>query len=171
MDIMGIAIANQMDNRRDVLQYPDGPLSPKRPLTPAASGWDTDPSSLENCVDGDNTSKTGVGSTTVGGAAVYGYVSFDLESVRNVIITAKLEAHSSASTTTCYIENSVDGTTWYPVHANVIYATGTATSADVSYSTIVTSVHGRYFRIRFNVGGAATAYGTLYTVSAYDIGD
>lgn len=68
MDVVTVAIAKQMDDRRDILQYPDGPLNPPRPLTPTADAtWATPPSDLDHCVDGNPSTKTGVGETVVGG--------------------------------------------------------------------------------------------------------
>lgn len=94
-----------------------------------------------------------------------------MESIRNVIVTAKIGAWSSTGTTNIYLEMSDNGTNWKSVHANIISAAGTATSNEGYNCTLASGVHGRYFRLRFQVGAAATGYGELYTVTAYDIGD
>lgn len=166
MDIKTIAISKQMDERRNVLRYPNGPLSPAAPITPTVSGFDTDPTDLGNVTDGDLTTASATGSKVMGASGVYGYLIFDMGSAKNVIISAKVGIWSTASTTSAYLETSPDGTNWVTVGANTIRPAGTSAS-EVINSVLINGVHTRYFRIRFSVGAAATAYAKIYTVTAY----
>lgn len=131
-----------------------------------ASTFDTPPSDLSNATDTNGvTTATGTGSKTTSGTAVYGYLTFDTGRQQNLAIVTRVGIWSDTGETRLYIDTSDDGTSW---RLSPLLATITQTSELEQKDGFLIS-NCRYFRLRFYVGAATTAYAKIYNVSAFGV--
>lgn len=167
---MDYAIAKQLDERRNLLRYPDGPLAPARPIVPTFGLFDAaTPSNPENCVDGSMDTETGAGAKTLGTGSNFGYAYFDLGSIKNVLVMARIKASVSGAggEVRLYIEGSDDNNT-ANVKISNLYEKATITSeAYIDFSQARTC---RMIRVRFYGAVAADYTGKLVEVKAFDLG-
>jgi hypothetical protein len=83
-------------------------------VLPVASSWDVIPTNLANATDGDVDTATGTGTSTGKGAfGTYGIISFDLGSVKNVLIGGKVGIWSTIGDSEVYVQASTDGINFY----------------------------------------------------------
>jgi len=137
-----------------------------RGILGVASGWGTDPANLENMTDGDIDTVTGTGEKVMGGAGSYGYLTFDLGSIKTVLIGCRVGLWSSAGTAYFYPQESNDLATWRMLTTNV----ANITSATEKVVPVLSPVlNGRYIRFQFYVNTAATAYAKIYEVAAWEL--
>jgi hypothetical protein len=171
MDIKGIALAKQMDDRRNVLRYPNGPLSPAAPIVPTYMNFDAQaPANLEKATNNDFDDPVGTGIRTVEAAGNIGGFIFDLGSIKNVFFGLKCSVWSDGSTYICYLQGSNDGTNY---KLNVALHPSIATNSDgVTTSTMDVGnfVRGRYIRVFWRLAGAATGNVKLFEAFAHEIG-
>lgn len=169
MDIKGIALSKQMDDRRNVLRYPNGPLSPAAPIVPTYTGFeDGAPTDLEKATDGNLAEGTGPGSKILSSSGTVGYFNFDLGSEKNVMIEGAINFGATGGvTSTAYIEIArTDGTYLTPPIYN---ATTTGTYPTKRQLSPISGVC-RYIKIRVGVNGAATAQASIIELRAHELG-
>jgi hypothetical protein len=167
MDIKGIALAKQMDDRRNVLRYPNGPLSPAAPIVPTYTGFeDAPPTNLENATDGDITTCTGVAQKILGTAGTGGTFVFDMGEVRSVLVGFILGVKTTASTLQLFIESSDDNITYRTASLNNNATSSTSKVIRDGLSSLLT---GRYIRIRAVNTGAGTIDVEVYQCMAYEL--
>lgn len=143
------------------------PINVLRGIVPTATTWDTDPTSLANCTDGDHTTVTGTGSKVMGAAGYVGYLNFDLGSIKTFIFGGKVGLWSTAGSVSMYVTVSDDDITYSNNTAVVMIVTTTTELAGFILSKIFT---GQYIRLSFYAGSAATANAKIYEVMAYEVG-
>jgi len=135
-------------------------------LLGVAADWGTDPTDLENATDGDLAIVTGTGVTIKGAGGTYGTLTFDLGSIKTVLLSGRFGLWSTASTTRILAESSDDNITYRSDWTNLCDITTTAEKVIDSKATILT---GRYARIKFHVNAAATANAKIYEVMAWKL--
>ena len=131
-----------------------------------ASGWDTDPANLERVTDGDIDTVTGTGNKIMGGAGFYGYITFDLGSVKTMLLGARVGMWSTAGTTNIYFETSNDNITYRNLQPILCASTAVA---EIVSELVAKVVRGRYVRLRLYVSAAATAYAKIYEIMAWEL--
>ncbi len=131
-----------------------------------ASGFDTAPTNLRACVDGDYSVATGQGSKNQSGAGYYGYITFDLGSVKLVEIAGRVGIWSAAGAVQVSVDSSDDNSTW----RTGTIAQATATSVTEAVRELVGAITmGRYIRLAFYVGASAnTANCKVYEITAHE---
>lgn len=136
-------------------------------IPPTVSGWDTDPTNLNNATDGDPDTVTGTGSTTLGGSGTFGYVELDLGQDGPYVVGAKIGKWSTTASTWVVLNTKADGTNWSIAAWNFIESvaktTEYVTNSLMGFST------SRYLQFRFYINGAATAYAKIYEIYAYKL--
>ena len=137
-----------------------------RGVVPVASGWDTPPSNLENCTDGNISTATGTGQTVKGGAGDFGYLVFDLGSIKFVDVSLISITSSNTGNTAILIESSDDNNTW---RSSYYASTLTITTTAALKPVLKVACMGRYIRIRYNLSAAGTATAIINNVSAVEI--
>jgi len=165
MDIKGIAIAKQMDDRRNVLRYPNGPLSPAAPIVPTADTFDTNPTNLERTTDGNFDTATGDGSKVLGGAGTVGQLIYDLGSVKTVTVGGKVGLSQNGSATVRVLVDSSQNGLDYINSTSILFST-TLTSNRIE-ELLAQTVTGRYIRIRIYSTAACTAVAKFYQIFAH----
>jgi hypothetical protein len=167
MDIKGIALAKQMDDRRNVLRYPNGPLSPAAPIVPTYTGFeDAPPTNLENATDGDITTCTGVAQKILGYAATGGTFVFDMGKVRTVLVGFILGVKTTASAIQIFIDSSDDNITY---RNTSMVNNSTGSTSKVIMNGLSSLLTGRYIRIRAVNTGAGTIDVEVYQCMAYEL--
>lgn len=155
------------DGSNWVIVESNEPKNILRGVVPTASGWGTAPTNLANCTDGDLSTVTGTGSKVMGGAGDYGYVVFDLGSVKTVLVGFRVGLWSTSNTASVYVDGSPDNVTFYSTtNVNVSNASAVELISDATNCAILTC---RYIRLRFNINGAATANAKIYEAMAYEL--
>ena len=147
-----------------VMQF--SPVNILRGIVPVASIWDTDPTDLENCTDGNVNTVTGTGSNVMAAAGTYGNIIFDLGSVKTVLVGIRAGIWSTASNTLVYIAASDDNITYRENTTSIINKATVVELVSDSHSAILT---GRYVRTRFYLTGIGTAYAKIYEVAAWEL--
>lgn len=146
------------------------PVIPKNILrgkVPVASTWDTDPTNLENCTDGDIATVTGTGNKVMGAGGTYGVLVFDLGAVKTVLVSGLVGLWSTAGSASIFITSSLDNIT-YTTFSNSIVSLTSATELKAGLlSKIVTS---RYVKVTFYASAASTAYAKIYELYAHEFG-
>lgn len=138
-----------------------------RGITPVASMWDTDPTLLTNCTDGNLSTVTGTGSKIMAAAGNFGYLVFDLGTIKTVLIGGRFGLWSTTGTVTIFVDVSDDNITYINAYSSITGATSVAESKkDTDNSALV---NGRYIRLRWYVNAAATAYANIYEVAAWEL--
>lgn len=166
MDIKGIALAKQMDDRRNVLRYPNGPLSPAAPIVPTYTGFeDMAPTDLEKATDGDITTCTGVAQKILGYAAMGGTFVFDMGEVRTVLVGFILGVKTTAASIQIFIDSSDDNITY---RNTAPVSNSTASTSKVIMNGLSPLLTGRYIRIRAVNTGAGTIDVEIYQCMAYE---
>lgn len=169
MDIKGIALAKQMDDRRNVLRYPNGPLSPAAPIVPTYTGFeDATPTNLENATNGNIDDAIGPGTKILSGSGTVGQYIFDLGSEKDVLIEGSINLGATGGvTSTAYIEIArADGVYLTPSIYNATTAGTYPTKRQLSPFGGVC----RYIRIRFAESAATTGQGSIIELRAHEIG-
>ena len=131
-----------------------------------ASVWDTDPANLENMTDGDLATVTGTGSKVMGAGGSYGHITFDLGSVKTVLVGGKVGIWSTAGNIYCVLEQSDNNITWNGDNGTALNYTTLVEQVSAFRTHLVTC---RYFRLRFYVTAASTAYAKIYEVMAWEL--
>lgn len=134
-------------------------------LTPTASGFDTPPSNLGNCVDGNDSTATGWGVKTTSGAAEIGSIKFDLGKAQRLLITERLGIRTSANTIYVFLEQSNDDIAWEQVDTAQFCQTTSTSEINRSWKVLYTDM--RYIRFRTTVGGAATGQIRFNTICGF----
>jgi len=139
-----------------------------RGIIPTADAtWDTTPTSLENTTDDNNTTTTGTGTKVVSGANPVGSIIYDLGSSKNVMVTVKCAAWTSAGAIRQTIDGSEDNIT-YVEGGNYTLSTA-VTSESTVYQTPLSYASGRYIKVRTFVSQSATGNIKFYDVRAYEV--
>lgn len=148
-----------------------------RGITPTASGWGTSPTNLGNITDGDVSTVTGTGSTNALAKADYGFITFDLGSIKQVMFGCRVGIWcASARDIILFAAGSDDNVTYRDtLNANgppaaIVYRAA-APNAEEVVDSLINIINGRYIRIRFLVTGASnTANAKIYEAWAYELG-
>lgn len=170
MDIKGIALSKQMDERRNLLRYPDGPLSPARPIIPTFEGFDTQPpTNLANFTDGSPDTATGEGIKEISTSGVAGAFVFDLGSEYNVLITGCINFGATGGiTTTAYID-------FIRADMSSIFSSSYNTFTNGTYpiKRFLNPVSGtaRYIKVRIVGSGGGVVSASGVELSAYKLGE
>ena len=131
-----------------------------------ASIWDTDPTNLERATDGDIDTVTGTGSKVMDAVGNYGVLTFDLGSIKTVLLGARVALWSTNAGTYIYAASSDDNITYRENHLAIMYK---STVAELVMETNPVILTGRYIRIRFSVNAIATAYAKIYEVMGWEL--
>ena len=133
-----------------------------------SSVFTTAPTNLANMTDGDLASVTGTGTKVMGGQGTWGTITFDLGSVKTVLMGARVGMWTSASNAFMYFESSDDNANWTAtgIEDSVVQSTAAAEQISDSLSQILT---GRYVRLRFFVFAAATVNAKIYEVYGWKL--
>lgn len=104
----------------------------------------------------------------MGASGDWGYLTFDMGSIKTILIGARVGLWCSANAVYGFFEASDDGASWKPtgVEDSAMYSNTAAESVTDSLAQIVT---GRYVRIRFWCSGAATCNTKIYEVYAFPL--
>lgn len=79
-----------------------------------ASSWDTPPTNLANATDGNIDTVTGTGTSTGKGIyGNYGVISFDLGSVKNILVGGKVGLWATTGSSEIYVQASADNIHFY----------------------------------------------------------
>lgn len=145
------------------------PRNVLRGIVPTADTFDTAPSDLAKCTDGNPLTDTGEGTKVTSAGGVYGNLTFDLGGLKTVLCSGKVGIRSSTSSIYGMAYISYDGgNTYIPVQPAIVATTTSTTNTDRwIIPFIITADH---LRLTFNVNAAATAYAKVYEMSAYEIG-
>lgn len=171
MNIFDMAMMNKVIAAAGTLSSRASPVNLLAGLTPVASGWDTAPTNLAACTDGDPTTATGTGSTVKAAIDNYGYLTFDLGAVKTFLINAKIAMWSTANSCAVYSyykEASADlyktGPTNLTLTTTIEPLANNALTTNLNYPQVLTA---RYFQLGFKTGAAASA---TYNAKIYNIG-
>lgn len=124
------------------------------------------PDNDANSTDGDVATATGIGQTVKGEAGNSGSWTFDLGSIKTLMVCAKLGMASTAGTMTAYIEGSLDDQTYLqgPSPAR------TVTSASiVAGNTTMLFMTARYIKVYGALSEAGTISMEIYELKAYEL--
>jgi len=170
MDITGIALSKQMDNRKNLIRYPNGPLSPAAPIVPTYTGFeDQAPTDLENFTDGNLTTSTGEAKKVLGGSGAGGYFVFDLWSEKNILVTGKMNIGATGgATSTVFIELALTDGTYISSPSYNAYTAGTYPILKLLSPFTGTA---RYIRLRVGASGASTVSASGVELMVYDLGE
>lgn len=172
VDIKGAALAKQLDDRRNLLRYPNGPLSPAAPIIATEDTFDTNSmANLSNVTDGSLSTYAGTGTKTLGGGGVIGNLKFDLGSVKNVSLNYKIGAWSSASNIRIYLAVSEDNSVWSPGINDNIRSTIPTNETELIVNNGGINLIGRYIKLIFYLQTAGTGNVKAYSVKAFDQGE
>lgn len=125
------------------------------------------PDALSNATDGLMSTVTGTGNQSKAVSGDFGYYTFDLGSIKTVLVGGRTGIWSTANTVQICIEASDDDITYVP-SGN---ATGenSASVTEVIRDLIPKILTGRYIRVRYAISGAAVAYARLYSMMGYEL--
>lgn len=132
------------------------------------------PTNLVNIVDGNMSTVSGTGTVVLSVANLFGVLTFDLGAIRNIIVVGRFGLWSSASSIFVTVESSDDnitfrGTTAASAGGYPFLVTVTSSTERIA-ETLVNYANGRYIRLRFTGGAAATENARIYSVLAYELG-
>jgi len=148
------------------LKLESSPDNALRGILGVASGWGTDPTNLANATDGDIDTVTGTGEKVMGGSGNYGIITFDLGSVKTVMVGGRFGLWGTAGTQYIFPETSDDNITWHSAWYEMIRRAAVAEQISESYFMFMA---GRYIRLRFYTNIASTAYAKIYEVMAWEL--
>lgn len=136
-----------------------------------ASVWDTDPTDLVNMTDGNITTVTGTGTKAILAAGDIGIVTFDLGSIKTVLVGARVGLWRSAGTIYIGVEVSDDNINWiaYMVGTVGLYSQASGAAAEALRQLLTTIVTGRYIRLRVYLNAAGTGNVKIYEVMAWEL--
>ena len=136
-----------------------------------ASVWDTNPTNLINMTDGNVTTVTGTGTKVIIAAGDIGIVTFDLGSIKTVMVGARVGLWRSAGTIYIGVEVSDDNINWivYMIVTVGSYSQAASTAAESVRQLLTTIVTGRYVRMRAYLNGAGTGNVKFYEVMAWEL--
>jgi len=144
------------------------PINRLRGVIPTADTFDTNPSNLERCTDGDWNNPTGTGTKTTVAAGNIGRLFFDLGRVYNFHLRLKVGMWRDAGSLHLYIYHSEDGVTYRAASERPI-ATSAAAAEQIRFCHIE-FVRTRYLRLDFYGTVAMTGNVKIYEVEALDLG-
>jgi len=125
------------------------------------------PESLTNATDGNSTTVATVGMAKASGVGNYGDLVFDMGSIKNVMVAAKIGIWASSGAVPFYVSYSDDNITY--TSRTTLSATSSASSEQITHS-VPSLGKGRYVRLTFQSTAAATINAKLYEVFAYEMG-
>lgn len=139
-----------------------------RGITPIAALFTTNPTTLSNTTDGDFSTVTGTGTKVMAAGGSWGTLTYDLGSVKTVLMGARVGLWTSASSCYIFFESSNDNITWTAtgIEDSVIQTLAAAEQISDSLSQILT---GRYLRLRFHTYAAATCNCKIYEVYGWPL--
>jgi hypothetical protein len=136
-------------------------------VLPVASSWDVDPTNLANATDGDINTSTGTGTSTGKGAfGTYGIISFDLGSVKNVLIGGKVGIWSTIGDSEVYVQASTDGINFYTTSTLLTKFNNVEKIGWLMSTNIV----GRYIEFILTSDSNTTVNTKIYELMLYDLG-
>jgi hypothetical protein len=136
-------------------------------VLPVASSFDIPPTNLANVTDGNVNTVTGTGTSTGKGAfGTYGIISFDLGSVRNVLIGGKVGLWSTIGTSEVFVQASTDHVNYYPTDPLLIKFSNVEEIGWLSSSNVV----GRYIEFVLISDSNTTVNMKIYQLMVYDLG-
>jgi len=141
-----------------------------RGITPTASVFTTDPTTLSNVTDGDVATVTGTGTKTLSAAGDFGILTFDLGSSKRVLVGGRVGIWNANSVAQfAVIESSDDNITWRTGATNYnSYSTGY--NAEKISDILSSILEGRYIRIRFGVlSNSGVASVKIYEIWGYEL--
>ena len=131
-----------------------------------ASVWGTDPANLENMTDGDIDTVTGTGEKVMGAAGFYGYIAFDLGSIKTVLLGARVGMWCTTGSVYVYAQSSNNNINWKSAGVTLAAITSVGEYiADIQGHVL----NGRYIRLAFSVSTASTAYAKIYEVMGWEL--
>jgi len=132
-----------------------------RGIVPTATGWDTPPSNLENATDGDPTTATGVGSTTLGGGGYIGTIEIDLQTYKNILVSVLCSAWSDGGPR---IDLHLVADSYYWGDIGYSYA-----SSENRMTCNVGWVYANKINLQYIGGAADTYYIKIYEIVALEV--
>jgi hypothetical protein len=139
-----------------------------RGIIPTASGFDTPPSNLERCTDGNLSLGTGAGTKAIEGAGTVGELVFDAGSVKTLLLGGRVGLSQNASATIrVLIDSSDDNITWR-TSTSILYSTNSGSERKESLLAMIST--GRYFKVRLYSTAACTASIIIYQIVGYELG-
>lgn len=139
-----------------------------RGIQPTASVFNTNPTNLERCTDGNISTATGAGSKAVTGADTIGELIFNIGSIKTMMVSGKIELWSSANAMNVMVLSSEDGTNWRAATNSIL--TITVSSEGYPKDSFFALVTGRYIRFRFYTSGTATGNVKIWQLFAHELG-
>lgn len=138
-----------------------------RGILPVATNFDADPANLAKATNDDPNDPTGIATTNIGAAGVFGNITLDFGSVKTAILSVIVDTWASASNPEIYICSSNDGVNFYYPLAPMGSSRQAAESIPISYPTV--SFHARYLRLMYYNGAAANCYTKIYEIIALEV--
>lgn len=133
----------------------------------ADATWGVAPNGLANVTDGNRDTYSGTGTKTVSGAGNLGYITFDLGSVKTILVGGKFGIWSTANGITCFLQVSNTDSNYRTTATLINGSTNTSEAVIEATPAIVTT---RYLKLRFYASGAMDANVKLYELGAWDLG-
>lgn len=137
-----------------------------RGITPTVSDWDTSPSNLERVTDGDLSTVTGTGQTTLGAAGTAGILKIDFDRPVTGFVIPYFGYWTDGVTGRVYLDQYVNGSLYYATldFTNTGATTEQKKAGFVSYLTESDAI-----RFRFYLSSAGTLYAKFYEVAVFEV--
>lgn len=142
------------------------PVNILRGIVPTASGWDTAPTDLANCTDGNFSTVTGTGVTTLVAGGAVGIVGIDTGRISVYLIHYFMGVWRTAGSVYFYVEASNDGVNWVLQSLR----SDDVTNATEALRNVNRVVYGRYIRIRITNTDASTTNARFYQILGWELG-
>lgn len=133
----------------------------------ADATWGVAPTNLANVTDGNKDTVSGTGTKTLSGSGNIGYITFDLGSIKTVLIGGKIGVWSTANGITAYLQVSDDGNTY---RTTTIIISGSTSTSEIIVDCVPAIISTRYIKLRFYGSGAMDANIKLYEFRGWDLG-
>lgn len=155
------------------------PINRLKGILATQTGWNTAPTSLANCTDGDWTTATGLAKQTELGqfSVSAGYIAFDMGAIYNVNLRGLVDIRNQDawSAIILVVRASEDNSTWYsvqPMVGNMGCFLGLGDALTTVTGFINTFCRARYIRFYISNNSAAQdCYMGIHELQAIDLGE
>ncbi len=137
-----------------------------RGITPTVSDWDTAPSNLENATDGDLSTVTGTGQTTMAAAGTAGSVRLDFSRPITGFVIPYFGFWTDGVYCSVFVDQYVGGTGYYGAD-KIVGTSSTSEQKKAGYVTFLTNADS--IRFRFYLSGSGTVYVKIYEIAVYEV--